>query len=248
LQRNHACCGRRKVGDTGASRNGDVDDERLESVNVPIPATGSGGAHQQSAAACPTHARVDDTTDLNQAGFQAGYLSGYGIRARMRVFPDRVDWAGKQVVESLSQVSSTCPPGLTVGGPCNGNSTFTVGAASGNSAVSPQQPGVRNCFHDFHTSRSQSVSFLHDPGRNPAGLDNCEAVCRQSYLCNGVSLGIHEITRRFRKGRIANRDVTIVDVTKTDQVQGPGDFPTRTLPPGDAFASAPTAPAQTELT
>jgi hypothetical protein len=252
LHRPHACgkckASGRACSSCASNRNGDVDDESLESCNIPLRSPGSQSRRPATAApTCPTGTRVDAVTDLNDAGFQAGFMSGYGITARMRVLPDRIDWAGKEVVEVLSQTSSTCPAGLTNPGPCHGGSTFTIGAPSGRSRVGAQQPAVRNTFYDFHTSRSSIVSFLHDRGRNPANLDACEAVCRQSYLCDGQVIGTHEITRRFRKGRFAGRDVTIIDVTKTDRMQGPGDFPQRTLPEGESYAGVESAPPEAEV-
>jgi hypothetical protein len=164
---------------------------------------------------CPTTTQVDGTTDLTAAGLAAGFRSAYGIVVRMRVTPDVRSWDGVRVSESFAPVSSTCPAGLTVPGPCSGDATFTVGAPSGGSNVLAVQPGVRNCFYDFHTSRSRTVSFLHDATRNPAGLDSCEVVCRQDYSCDGVVIGQHTVTRTFRKGVQGRTPVTIVDVTKT---------------------------------
>ncbi len=155
----------------------------------------------------------------------------------MRVLPDRTTLDGRQITESLSQTPSTCPAGLTVPGPCNGSSTFIVGAASGGSAVIPQQPAMRNRFYDFHTSRSRVVSFLHDPARNPTGMNSCETVCLQLYSCNGAIIGAHLITRWFRKSTFNGVNVTIIDVTKQNLVSDMGDFPERTLPPGQEYAS-----------
>jgi hypothetical protein len=219
-----------------ASFNGAEDAQGEESVNLNPAAPSPRQAAPQRVAACPSSTRVDEVTDLTQAGLQAGYLSAYGIIARMRVLPDRTAWDGRQVTESLSQTSNNCPQGLTNPGPCNGNSTFTIGGASGGSGVIAQQPAMQNRFYDFHTSRSRTVSFLHDAGRNPAGLDACEAVCRQDYACDGVPIGTHTITRRFHKGSFNGRDVTIIDVTKEDNPAGPGDFPQRTLPRGKEYA------------
>jgi hypothetical protein len=224
------------------SFDGPMEEEGEESVNLPLPPTRQAPTPVQSAPLCPVTTRVDDVTDLTPAGLQAGFLSAYGIIARMRVLPDRTTWDGRQITESLTQTSSTCPAGLTQPGPCNGSSTFTVGAASGGSGVIPQQPAVRNRFYDFHTSRSRTISFLHDPGRNPAGMNSCEAVCRQEYSCNNMVIGTHMITRRFRKGRFNGQNVTIIDVSKVDNPAGPGDFPMRTLPPGQEYASLTSEP------
>lgn len=226
------------------SFDGLVEEEREESVNLPLPPARQAPTPMQPVPLCPVTTRVDTVTDLTPVGLQAGFLSAYGIIARMRVLPDRTTWDGRQVTESLAQTSSTCPAGLTRPGPCNGSSTFTIGVASGGSRVIPQQPAMRNRFYDFHTSRSRRISFLHDPGRNPAAMNSCEAVCRQEYSCNNSVIGTHLITRRFRKGRFNGRNVTIIDVTKVDNPAGPGDFPMRTLPPGQEYASLTSEPGE----
>ena len=226
------------------SSNGLEDDEGLESVNIPMPRPASPPLSPPvptpimppAASACPSSTRVDDTTDITQAGLQAGFRSAYGIIARMRVLPEATTWDGKQITEAVSQKSSTCPAGLTVPGPCAGDSTFTVGAASGGSNVIPVQPAMRNRFYDFHTTRSRTISFLHDPTRNPTGMNSCESVCQQLYSCNGLPVGMHTITRRFIKSTFNGQPVTIINVTKEDPVTGPGDFPQRTLPQGDEYA------------
>jgi len=229
------------------SPNGPEDDEGYESLNTPIRSATQGVTRSQAPPPCPAGTRVDTTTDLTQAGLQAGFRSAYGIIARMRVLPDQTNWDGAQISESLSQTSSTCPPGLTVPGPCSGNSTFTVGAASGGSAVSSRQPGMRNRFYDFHTSRSRTVSFLHDVARNPTRMNSCETVCLQLYYCNGAIIGMHPITRHFRKGTFNGQDVTIIDVTKQNPVSDMGDFPERTLPSGQEYAGRDSEPEQSEL-
>jgi hypothetical protein len=224
----------------GRSMNGAEDEEGQESVNlampIAVPPTRS-QLQQQVGPRCPSGTRVDTTIDLTPTGLQAGFLSAYGIIARMRVIPDRTPWDGTQIVERVTPGSSTCPAGLTRPGPCSGNSTFTVGVAAGRSAVAAPQPAMHNCFYDYHTSRSRTVSFLHDPTRNPTGMNACETVCQQQYSCNGVPIGFHTITRRFRKGVFNGHDVTIVDVTKSNPVSDKGDFPVRTLPAGQEYAS-----------
>jgi hypothetical protein len=225
----------------GHSHNGAEDDEVEESVNLARPFVSGPLVQAQAAPFCPAGTRVDHVTDLTQAGLKAGFLSAYGIAARMRVVPDSITWDGKQITEALTQTSSTCPAGLTHPGPCSGMSTFTVGAASGGSALIPRQPPMRNRFYDFHTSRSHSVSFLHDPTRNPTGMNSCETVCRQEYSCNGKVIGAHQITRQFRKDMFNGQKVTIVDVTKVDLPQL-GDFPIRILPPGQEYASRASEP------
>lgn len=167
------------------------------------------------ALSCPLRTEVESSTDMTSSGLASGYLSGYGSLVKMRVHPDARTWNGTQITESLTNTSSNCPTGLTQPGPCTGNSVFTVGAASGRSALLPVQPGLRNRFYDFHTSRSRTISFLHDSTRNPTGMDSCQTVCEQQYSCNGSVIGRHTITRTFRKGVHDGRNVTIINVTKT---------------------------------
>lgn len=230
------------------SLNGGEDDEGLESTNIPVPSTSglnAGGAAGNTRAPSkppmrPAGTRVDAVSDFTQVGLQAGYRSGYGSVVRIKVLPDEVTWDGDSVKEELWQLSNTCPATLTTPGPCHGDSTFPIGSPSGRSSVVPPQPAMRNRFYDYHVTRSRDVSFLHDATRNPAGINACEAVCRQNYAHKGIVIGSHIITRRFRKGVVGGRDVTIVDVTKSDLPQGPGDFPGRELPPDEAYASAAT--------
>ena len=222
--------------------DGHADDEGSEAVNA-RPGGGTSSGTQLPPVARPSGTRVDTTTSFTQAALQAGYLSGMGIIARMQVLPDSTTWDGGEVVESVQQTSSSCPDSLTQPGPCNGHSHFPIGGAMRGRGVRPAQPAVRNRFYDIHTSESRSVSFLHDPARNPAGLNSCDTVCRQDYSYGGFVIGSHSISRHFRKGVHAGRDVTIIDVTKTDIPQGPGDFPARTLPAGQEYAGGAGRPA-----
>jgi hypothetical protein len=174
---------------------------------------GTGGANAP-AATCPTATAVDTTTDLTPAGLSAGYLTAYGIMARMKVLPDSTNWNGVSVVEANTVGSSTCPATLTHPGPCTGNATFVVGSASGKSNVQAVQPAMQNRFYDFHTTHTRALSVLHDSTRNPAGLNSCKAVCNQTYSCGGAVIGTHTVTRTFTKGTSGGHDVTIVNVTK----------------------------------
>ena len=101
-------------------------------------------------------------------------------------------------------------------GPCNGHSHFPIGAPMRGRGVRPEQPAMRNRFHDIHTSQSERLSFLHDATRNPRNLDSCEPVCRQDYGHNGAIVGSHSIRRRFRESTFHGRDATLVDVAKAD--------------------------------
>lgn len=167
---------------------------------------------------CPQSTEVASVIDLTNAALAAGFRTAYGIHAQIRVRPDGRTWDGTQIPESLTTGANSCPDTLTRGDPCSGGSTFTVGAASGNSPVLPgPRPGARNRFWDFHTThvRPRSVSVLHDATRNPANLDTCSTVCNQEYLCGGNTIGRHTITRTYRKGVYNGQNVTLVDVTKT---------------------------------
>jgi hypothetical protein len=166
-------------------------------------------------ATCPTATAVDTITNLTPAGLSAGYLTAYGIMARMKVLPDSTNWDGVSVVEANTVASSTCPATLTHPGPCTGNATFVVGSASGKSNVQPVQPAMQNRFYDFHTTHTRALSVLHDSTRNPAGLNSCKTVCKQTYSCGGAVIGTHTVTRTFTKGTSGGNDVTIVNVTKT---------------------------------
>jgi hypothetical protein len=191
------------------------DDEGLESINAP-PQGGQGSGTAPPPAPRPTGTHVDATTDFTADALKAGFLSGMGIIARMQVLPNSTAWDGKEVVESLSQTSSTCPDTLTRPGPCNGHSHFPIGAQMRGRGVRPVQPALSSHFYDVHTSESLNVSFLHDATRNPKNLSACQTVCRQDYAFDGVVIGSHSITRQFRKGTFGGHDVTIVDVTKAD--------------------------------
>jgi hypothetical protein len=167
---------------------------------------------------CPNLTEVATTIDMRNEALAAGFLTAYGIHAQMRVRPDARTWDGTQITESLTMTSNTCPNSLTRGEPCNGSSTFTVGAQSGNSSVLPApRAGAINRFWDFHTThvRPRGISVLHDATRNPANLNTCSTVCNQNYNCGGNTIGTHTITRTYIKGRFNGQDVTFVDVTKT---------------------------------
>jgi hypothetical protein len=198
------------------SFNGGADEEGAESVDGPTPVGSGSNAQPAPPRPRPTGTKVDTTTSYTQAALQAGYLSGMGIVARMQVLPDSTTWDGNEVVESLQQVSSTCPDTLTRPGACNGHSHFPIGAKLRGRGVRPELPAMSNRFYDIHTSQSEDVSFLHDATRNPKGIDSCESVCRQDYSYDGVVIGSHSIRRQFRKGKVNNHDVTVIDVTKTD--------------------------------
>jgi hypothetical protein len=196
--------------------NGQGEDEGAESVDAPAQTGSAGKVQPAPPRPRPTGTKVDTTTSYTQAALQAGYLSGMGIVARMQVLPDSTTWDGGEVVESLQQVSSTCPDTLSRPGPCHGSSHFPIGAKLRGRGVRPELPAMRNRFYDIHTSQSQALSFLHDATRNPKGIDACETVCRQDYAYDGTVIGSHSIRRQFRKGKVNNQDVTIIDVTKTD--------------------------------
>ncbi len=167
---------------------------------------------------CPRSTEVATAIDLRNEALAAGFRTAYGIHAQMRVRPDGRTWDGTRITEALTMGANTCPDTLTRGEPCSGGSTFTVGAASGNSPVlTGPRPGARNRFWDFHTThvRPRGVSVLHDATRNPANLDTCSTACEQEYSCGGNVIGRHTITRTYTKGVYNGQNVTFVDVTKT---------------------------------
>ena len=169
--------------------------------------------YQGLALPCPASTEVEATVDLTPGALAAGYLTGYGIMAKMRVRPDERTWDGTKIAESLTELPGTCPAGLTKS-PCEGGPPFTVGAPTKGFSLHPAEPGLINRFYDFHRTRSE-ISLLHDRTRNPSGMNSCQASCKQEYSCGGKVIGQHVITRKFRKGAFAGKDVTIIDVTKT---------------------------------
>src|SRR5258708_14588194 len=98
--------------------------------------------------------------------------------------------------------------------PCTAGPPFTVGDGTKGSSVLPAQPGQKNRFYDFHRTRSNS-SLLHDPTRNPTGMNSCTMICKQSYACGGTVIGSFTITRTFTKGKYQGKDVTLVSIAKT---------------------------------
>ena len=168
----------------------------------------SGGTTQ---ATCPTKTAVEKTIDMTPEGIKKGYRSGYGACSVMRVEPDSTNWDGTKIVESNKQTKNTCPTEFGIS-PCSGSDTFTVGLES-NSSILGRMPATKNRFYDYHTTRWNKGSLLHD--RNPNNMASCEIVCEQNYSCGGNVIGTHTITRAFTKGTSGSRDVTLVAVTKT---------------------------------
>jgi hypothetical protein len=163
---------------------------------------------------CPAATVVERTIDMTPGGLNLGYRTAYGATAVMRVLPAHTNWDATWVTELVTPGANNCPAGIFgSSGPCTGNSTFFIGAPR-YSTVLGNLPGLPNRFYDFHPSRFRE-SVLHDPVRNPTGLNSCRVVCNQQYSCNRVVIGQHTITRDYRKGLHAGRDVTIVEVTKT---------------------------------
>lgn len=165
----------------------------------------------KAAVKCPTKTVVEKTTDMTPKGIEKGYRTGYGAVATMRVEPDATNWDGTQIVEANKRTKNTCPEEFKID-PCSGKDTFTVGAER-NSSVLGKLPATKNRFYDFHTSRWNIGSLLHE--RNPKNIDSCEAVCEQNYSCGGKVIGTHTVTRTFTKGKSGDRDVTLVNVKKT---------------------------------
>lgn len=163
---------------------------------------------------CPARTRVDRVVDLTPAGLRDGFLTGYGAMTVMKVEPGERTWDGIRVREELTTVSNTCPATFSPTPECSGHDSFPVGAP-GSSGRIGKQPGLVNRFYDFHLSRSRELSRLHDPGRNPDGLNSCRTVCEQKYFCEDREIGRHIITRDFKKGVSGGHNVTLVTVGKT---------------------------------
>jgi len=161
-------------------------------------------------AKCPSKTVVEKTIDMTPDGIKKGYRTGYGAVAVMHVEPDSTNWDGAQIVESLKQTNNTCPKEFKIS-PCSGNSTFTVGA-EGKSSVLGMLEAKSNRFYDFHITRWNKGSLLHD--RNSDNVDSCHVECEQSYSCDGVVIGKHTVTRNFTMGKSGSRDVTLVAVAK----------------------------------
>lgn len=163
---------------------------------------------------CPSSVDLESTINLNQEALAKGYRTAYGILAKMRVGPDIRNWNGTQIAEVVTPIPGTCPSTLT-SDPCASGPPFTVGDPTKSSPVHPVEPGIRNRFYDFHRTRWQGSSLLHDKTRNPKDLNTCDSKCDQKYVCDGQTIGQFVITRTFRKSTYQGSDVTIVDVTKT---------------------------------
>jgi len=203
-----------------------------EEITTPAPATESAPAKEPSpapgmvgqsrgaqamdspASSCPSKTQVEKLKDLTPDGLKAGYATGYGVLATMRVLPDATNWNGTRIAESLTlDPSGTCPKGLT-SQPCTAGPPFTVGDGTKGFSVLPAQPGQQDRFYDFHRTRS-NISLLHDATRNPSGMSSCTLICKQSYSCGGTVIGNYTLTRTFTKGTYQGKDVTLVSVTKT---------------------------------
>ncbi|MGD0613024.1 MAG: hypothetical protein ABSB41_16120 [Anaerolineales bacterium] len=179
---------------------------------TPLVEGGQGveGMKGAAGAKCPAKTVVEKVIDMTPAGIQKGYRTGYGATALMRVEPASTNWDGTRIVEANSQTKNTCPKEFGIS-PCSGADTFTVGAAL-NSSILGNLPATSNHFYDFHITRWNKGSLLHD--RNPNQIDTCETVCEQKYSCSGNVIGTHTVTRTFTKGKSGSRDVTLVNVTK----------------------------------
>jgi hypothetical protein len=181
--------------------------------DLPIGGGGQGaeGLNGPAAVKCPTKTVVEKVIDMTPTGIQKGYRTGYGAAVLMRVEPTGTNWDGAKIVEANSQTKNTCPKEFGIS-PCSGADTFTVGAAS-NSSILGALPATSNHFYDYHTSRWNKGSLLHD--RNPNDVPSCEIACEQKYSCGGNVIGTHAITRTFTKGTSGSRNVTLVNVTKS---------------------------------
>lgn len=183
-------------------------------IETPIGAPGEGATpleEKKEQAKCPSKTVVEKVIDMTPDGIKKGYRTGYGAAAVIRVEPTETNWDGTKIVEANKQTKNTCPEEFGIS-PCSGADTFTVGAES-NSSVIGKLAATQNHFYDFHTTRWNKGSLLHD--RNPKDIDSCEIACEQKYSCDGKVIGTHAVTRTFTKGKSGTRDVTLVNVKKT---------------------------------
>lgn len=166
------------------------------------------------ASSCPARTKVDRVVDLTPAGLRDGFPTAYGAMTVMRVEPGERTWDGIRVREELTTVSNTCPATFAPTPECSGRDSFPVGGPANSDRIG-NQPGLVNRFYDFHVTKSRALSRLHDPSRNPGGLDACRTVCEQKYFCEDREIGRHTVTRDFRKGVFDGQQVTLVTVGKT---------------------------------
>lgn len=172
---------------------------------VPTHTKGSGA----TTTTCPTKATIETVT--NKAADGVKYRTGMGAVTTIKVDPDTQNSDGTNIVESFPKgITSNCPKEFGIS-PCNGSSTFIVGA-SRTSPVFGALAATKNRFYDFHETRWKGGSLLHD--RNPAGIDSCTISCEQNYSCGGTVIGKPTITRTFSKGKVGIVDVTNVNVAK----------------------------------
>jgi len=115
-----------------------------------------------------------------------------------------------QILESVTQVSNTCPTSFPV--QCSGSTTFIVGENDdGNNSVDgASTPATQNQFYDNHTTTSASNLLV------AGGKDSCSSSCQQTYWCGGQQIGpTFTITRSYTKGTVGPTAVTNIGVSKT---------------------------------
>jgi hypothetical protein len=137
-------------------------------------------------------------------------LSGVGIIATMQVGPSATNWNNTQILESVTQVSNTCPTSFPV--QCSGSTTFIVGENDddNNSVDGASTPATQNQFYDNHTTTSASNLLV------AGGKDSCSSSCQQTYWCGGQQIGpTFTITRSYTKGTVGPTAVTNIGVSKT---------------------------------
>lgn len=164
---------------------------------------------------CPSSTTVSSLTPLSITLLFPSLKTGIGAMSSMKVSdPTSQNWNGTQITESWTQVSNTCPSwGSNI---CSGSSTFPVGdgyqavvPVNGvNTQVGPVFPGTTNIFYDQHTQTS-NVSVL-----DASGINSCQAVCKQTYSCNGNPIGTYTVTVQFIKALINGTHVTSTEVSK----------------------------------
>lgn len=170
--------------------------------------------------ATPTCTAPTGITLASTATITSPHATRGGICASMEVTPS-TPTPICNVVERVSQASSTCPPMFRDGdgplrGVCAGGSTFTVGRA-GRGLCDRARPPAANQFNDRHQVQVP-VSVLHDRERNPRRRRSCSTTCAQEYFVEGAPstvVGRFHIRYDFVRGNDEGRDLTIATVTKT---------------------------------
>ena len=157
----------------------------------------------------PTGIRLGTSHTLSFPGF----LTGGGICSVMEAQP--VSNLCSSVPEQVTSATGNCPASLITGGICSGSSNFTIGRNQVRACAAVTMPP--NGFVDRHTINIQNVSVLHDPTRNPAGLNSCSCTCDQQYFAgtSRTPIGRFQIRYDLAKATRGTQNITSVTATKT---------------------------------